>query len=515
MKQFRLIGSQSALKVSTRGMWRRASVLALIVMELSWIVPAYQSLSQDASERSLAALFAVFAAILVSAYASTRFTSRLDLNEGLQRGLSGAALFLCAYLSLKALLPPSGDAYRETIVSRILESFRESKAILPFEFQILLAVTLLWMRGVLLAQRWIGPRYVLRGFQLGAVTFLVLGLMNSRPWDGELRLEVYLFLFAGLVAVASAHSASLGILRDRGRLSFDRVWVLSMVFLTILVVGLAVLLGSFASGTLAPPCAAIVRVIVSLLLLIFLVLISPLLLLLTLLLPGLLQRLEALFDIQGLVQRLTEVLQKFVGILRDLISFFGRLQRSLPDLSALKPFLLWSMLLGLFVLLLRWIGKGRFGGLMRVEDEDQHESLLERGSMLQHLGAGLRRQVRQLAARLSRLRLGGQLLAAARIRRIYVRMVEMAAALDHPRREAQTPREYLPTLIALFPGQEADVRRITEAYNQVRYGELSETRTDVAGVEEAWRRVLAQGRERLKAQHEAREVSRWTDIGAG
>jgi hypothetical protein len=502
------------LKLSTRGMWREASVLALIAMELGWMVPVYRSLSRAAGELSRTTIFAVFAAILLLAYATTRLASAFEIRAELRRGLSGVLLLMSALLSVKLLLSASGDPYEGTVVGRILASFEDSESILPVEFQILVAAALLWLRGVLLGQRWIGPRYVIRSFQLGAGAFLFIGLLNIRPWDGGLSLEVYLFLIAGMLAIASAHSASLGILRGRGKLAFNRMWVLSMILLAILVVGLSVGLGSFASDALASPLAALVRVAASLLLLILLVLISPLLLALTLVLPGLLQRLESLFDIQGLAQKLTEVLQALVGVLRDLAVFFSRFRRSLPDWNSLKPYLLWSVLLGLLALLLHRIGRGRSGNETWFEIEDQYGSLLEREGILKRIGEGLRRQLREIGERLSSLRLGSRILAAARIRRIYARMVVMAASLDHPRRSAQTPREYLPTLVALFPECEADIRRVTEAYNQVRYGELPETRWELEGVEEAWRRIRSQGRERLKAAREARRAtSSWTDLG--
>lgn len=502
------------VKISARGLWREASVLALVAMELGWIVPVYQSVSRAASAVPRTTTFAVFAGVLLLAYTSTRIASSLGMRLGLRRALSGALLLTCALLSVSFLLPAAEDPYRGTVVGRILLSFQDSQSILPKEFQVLVATGLLWTRGVMLAQRWIGTKYVIRSFQLGAGMFLLMGLFNARPWDGGLRLEVYLFLLAGLMAIGSAHSASLGLLRGRGKPSFSRTWVLSTIFLAVLIVGFSVILGSFASGALASPLAELVRIAASLLLLILLVLISPLLLVLSLALPGLLQRLEALFDFQGLVERLTEVLQTLVGVLRDLITFMSRFQRSLPDWRVLRPYLLWSVLLGLMVLLLRRMGRGWSERERWYVVEDTHDSLLEREGILKHIGAGMRRHLRQLADRLSGLRLGGRLLDAARIRRIYARMTAMAASLDHPRRSAQTPREYLPTLVALFPEQEAEVRCITEAYNQVRYGELPETRRELAGVEEAWRRVRTQGREKLKHKREAQKaISRWTDMG--
>jgi hypothetical protein len=76
-------------------------------------------------------------------------------------------------------------------------------------------------------------------------------------------------------------------------------------------------------------------------------------------------------------------------------------------------------------------------------------------------------------------------------------LLEISAELEMPRLAAQTPLEYLPALEKLYLGQEEDVWTITEAYLQVRYGELPESADAVARVEDAWGRIGELGRRML------------------
>jgi hypothetical protein len=122
------------------------------------------------------------------------------------------------------------------------------------------------------------------------------------------------------------------------------------------------------------------------------------------------------------------------------------------------------------------------------------------GDWLRLLQEALRNQLRRMGAVLAgaaRLQAGQRLLAAARIRRIYAELMILTQDMGKPRPAAQTPLEYLPALAALFPTAQDDLAAITQAYLQVRYGELPETRQEVEVVEKAWARVRAQGLEQL------------------
>ena len=93
-------------------------------------------------------------------------------------------------------------------------------------------------------------------------------------------------------------------------------------------------------------------------------------------------------------------------------------------------------------------------------------------------------------------------MAAERIRYIYAQLLELSADLGHSRPTSITPLEFLPELEDQFPGLGVDLRVITTAYNDIRYGELPETKRQLEAVEEAWRRV------RLKGEANRKELKR-------
>jgi hypothetical protein len=90
-----------------------------------------------------------------------------------------------------------------------------------------------------------------------------------------------------------------------------------------------------------------------------------------------------------------------------------------------------------------------------------------------------------------------QALAAARIRRIYAQLMDLAEKLGVSRPASQTPLEYLPRLQSLFPEESGNVSTITDAYLRIRYGELPELDEEVRKVTQAWKQVQANGRKKL------------------
>ncbi len=132
--------------------------------------------------------------------------------------------------------------------------------------------------------------------------------------------------------------------------------------------------------------------------------------------------------------------------------------------------------------------------------EDDPESILSGKDLLLLLRDSVRKSLKNLAARLRRrpsLPDARRLLAAMRIRWIYYQLVEMAGNLDHPRPAAATPLEYQPTLQRLFPEQAAQVGVITNAYLQVRYGEVPERDEEIQAVSDAWARIEEAGKPQL------------------
>ena len=82
-------------------------------------------------------------------------------------------------------------------------------------------------------------------------------------------------------------------------------------------------------------------------------------------------------------------------------------------------------------------------------------------------------------------------LAAATIRRIYARMTHEAGKRGFSRKPSQTPNDMAPLLAQAFPGVDADLRIITDAYIAAHYGEVPDTDDALNVIRQAWERVRA------------------------
>jgi hypothetical protein len=89
---------------------------------------------------------------------------------------------------------------------------------------------------------------------------------------------------------------------------------------------------------------------------------------------------------------------------------------------------------------------------------------------------------------------------AENIRRIYAALQAQAEKAGFGRREAETPNEYLPRLVAQFPEADAELGVITNAYVAVHYAQQEPTEAQVRQVRADWQRA----RERMAARTRAK-----------
>ena len=148
-------------------------------------------------------------------------------------------------------------------------------------------------------------------------------------------------------------------------------------------------------------------------------LMSPLVLLLALLMP-LLQKLLKDFP-QGL-RSVGEAMQQLGNMVEQLRRAAPDQPFSLPPF--IRPALLWGIL-GLAAVYVVWMLQKR-SLQSSPEREEDPEMILRGGELLRHLLSALRSSAQSLAGQMGELGLGGarRMLAAARIRRIYARLME-------------------------------------------------------------------------------------------
>jgi hypothetical protein len=123
----------------------------------------------------------------------------------------------------------------------------------------------------------------------------------------------------------------------------------------------------------------------------------------------------------------------------------------------------------------------------------EEDSISIAGSLSDYLRS-MQARARQALEGVARFNPAARLIAAARIRIIYARLLRLSARLGEPRAPAVTPIEYLDSLETIFPASRDELDLITNAYLRVRYGELPETRRQVEEVESAWGVVRRRGR---------------------
>jgi hypothetical protein len=479
-----------------------------MVMETSWIVPFYRALSGVGRALPARSLFITFGGLILGAFLLMRAMYFLRFRVSARR------IFSLVFLSIGALIAVytflySGEGFHIGSLTRgIVHSFQDPTSFIPREFEVILLSTLFWTRGVLLSQRWMSVQVVLRSFRLGAFFLLILGLLPSLTPEKVPSIEIYIFLLSGLVSMGAGRASELSQLRGGGENPFNRTWLLGMASGAALIVGCAALLAVFSADNLATPAARLALWIMEGVLLLIVLILSPLILIGLVIvpevlgdtLPDLLEQLERSLNLSVLREILVGVLELLLALLSGLMDLALRLLELLSELSGLRPFFLigtiFVAVLILFKLVSRvWLAPRRRGGV-----KDARQSILDWNEFVVWLRTVLETGTKRIVRGLELLRGGGRLLAAARIRRIYSRMMRMWDELGHPRQAAETPLEFLTTVSKLYPDLTGELTRITRAYVQVRYGETPETRQEVASVEEAWKSVREFGNAQRRDQ---------------
>jgi hypothetical protein len=87
-----------------------------------------------------------------------------------------------------------------------------------------------------------------------------------------------------------------------------------------------------------------------------------------------------------------------------------------------------------------------------------------------------------------------RLQAAERIRRVYIQLLNLCDQLNLTREPNRTPLEFLLDMQGLFSENSLDLEIITNAYINVRYGQIPETPAEVDEIEKAWLNIRQAGK---------------------
>ncbi len=441
--------------------------LATAVMEAAWFYVAWRLLfALFAPQAPVIGFGLVLGGMVIAVYVA-RY---LDLGRaGTRRqGWAVAVSALVVTLASAWLAGFGGPASFLTG----LRDFEDGKVIY------LVGSLVLWWRAVsLVADGFSVERIGLR-FRIGVVIFFwsligvgLVGLQGLTPY-------VFIYFTAGLLSMALARVEEVSRDLSGAATPFDATWAstLGVAVLTVMLVGLV------AVVVLTPDA---IRTILGWL--------APLWGLLGVIFIGI---------VYVLVWLLNPLLEAFMRALRPTLERLPQLPQATatptPDdaATAARQLLPEAVVMGL-----RWVGL--LAGLalafwlLSLWAQRRRQALLDPVPELRESvwsRDAFAEDARNLLDRaLGRFRGRRHTQSTENVRRIYASLQALAAEHGVPRPPDDTPYEYLPALLAAFPGAEADLRFLTTAYVDAHYHELPTSDVDLRRARSAWeqaRRVI-------------------------
>jgi hypothetical protein len=461
--------------------------IAVLGMELALVVPWFRSLTIHTQSLATPSALALLLSAALAAMMIGRASQAFRFSDGLRRALLLAALAAFLLGAIRIVL------YREVpvgILDLIVASFSSFDSVLtivPTELVVILAVLYAWRRGVVVASLDVlDAGWTAHRLRLGILACVAFGLIYGAGGAARLLEILPIYFGSGLVGVALSRADGLLRIRGAGRSPFAWEWLAGIVGLVVGTVGL----GLAAAQAMASPPAARLAAWVGQRVLdgaeFLLRLASPLIL-------GIATLLERL--IAWLIR-----VTRFNPALIQLRNVVPRVPTPTPEAPAsvawLEPYTGPLQIVGtatLIVLLaLVAVRVSRALGRKTPAPWDDHSDALPTQAPRLPALRGILARARSGLEGAGRL--GRRLFAAAAIRRIYAHLLALAEARGSRRAPAETPREFMRQLWALFPSRREEIEVITEEYLRVRYGEYPESIEAVARVRQAWSAVVEEAR---------------------
>ncbi|MCJ7558903.1 MAG: DUF4129 domain-containing protein [Gammaproteobacteria bacterium] len=475
--------------------WREVAALGLILMSLSWIIPWFQAFTRVTTYPTEQVAL-VIGVILLVAYAVGKAADSMRLKTEIQVGLIGLLILLSLLWGLSKFMPDADvENVSGSLSNQAMGSWWEEYSVIPRELLVIVALLFVWWWGLRLTRERIGPHMAIKHFQIGSILLLlyaavIAGLVGYHP-----PVWIYvLFLFSGLIAMGAARVSVVGYLRGGRRSPFNRRWLGEMVVAAVIMLAIAAITAVFFTGQ----SERIVGWLEGLAYILGLIVASPLLLILALLAGWLNEMDSASFEI---VPESDIPLEEVENADPAGMPFVGEGAISEIDLvPILQSALTWIVVILALYVLYKFLRRTVVLMRMRWRDvEDESGAYSGLGGLGQLLRDVLLGEAQQAVDGFSRrLNRKERIMAAEQIRNIYAQLLDLSEELGHSRPASITPLEFLPELDGQFSGLSEDLRVITTAYVDIRYGELPETQGQLEAVENAWQRVRIYGEARRK-----------------
>jgi flagellar basal body-associated protein FliL len=486
--------------------WRELAIFMIIIMEVCWVTPWFRSMTPQTYAVSEIRVFLILGLIVLFSHALVRTMEILQIKKSIRRWAMVLFMILCSYIGIKTLLYPHQSISLANLLTQPLRSFADLKILIPVEFIVIITVLIGVWRGLSIAQEHIGPSSVMSHFWIGIIMYLAFIFFNTMVTGETPGNFFYLFLFAALVAMCSARLTVVGMLRGGKENEFNRFWLIGIILVASFVVGVAALLGG-QFGDKFGWIGAFFFSIFGASLIIMWFLLNPIITLVINLLSSLFQS-ESFESFNNDIQNLNQLFQQFGEKLGNLFGLGGVNDFLVRVGPTLKQILFIAIIVLLTLGVITWMAIRLWRDRQRHKLDNEQTTNLKGNNLAQMLLHMLRQgwsgAINALGA-LTDFNRRQKLRAAARIRQIYADLMELCQQLEHPRAEAETPLEFKPKLNLIFPELIPEISTITEAYNNVRYGLLPETRQEIVDVEAAWNQIRRAGHTLMVDQKHAKK----------
>nr|MBC7244216.1 DUF4129 domain-containing protein [Chloroflexota bacterium] len=477
-------GKEAADSEPRRVNWRKEMLyLGLAAMESCWFAPWLALILGSGYRATHIPFAAIFSTLLLGMYA-TRFLTYREISLRMQRVItillavlnSLALLRLFIYINYKGH-DFSWLGYFVWQVGNIFQS-------IPPALIVFLANLHLWARGINLAQRDLSVDSLGFSFRVGIIAFFWFFLVRIFGAPVDAIPHAFLYFFLGLIVVGLGRIETVSRTHLGIRSPFTASWMAILTSATLMVSGLSIALATLLSlrnislilKNLGMVIAAWLGKVV-----------SPLLAILAFLLDLFITSLIYLF--RNIFGAESKEVAPFIRIVEGLQLFQPTEPAQGVSLLILQV-LKWGFLslLFLIVLAILAVSVGRARQTLLGGRSGQYETVWDRDNVAKEVHDAVENRWRKLFATLQAhlARFRGREYALTTIRQIYGSLVKLATATGFPRREAETPYEYLATLRKAFPYSEKEVRLITEAYVRAHYGQRSFSPRYVQRVRDAW-----------------------------
>ncbi len=470
------------------------------IMEMALLTPFALSLMPWARYWPSGQMLLWMLLLMLFVFNLLRLLATMQIAPDRQRTIIAVTLLLTIFFTIRGLVHKPTSLFDMHWIGQFVNDVGE-----PGNFRwtqdisIFLSVVFVWYRGTRLVNRTFDMKQIGLRLRLGGLLIapLLVWLANRRLlWDVTPLL--LLFFLAALTAVSLIRAEQVEQDRSHQSATLDPRW-LSLVFLaallTILTAGLltAIITGESGGAVIRAfaPIIISVQFLLAIALGTLLFLAIPLLQLIDIIVLFLSTLLNAFWlwltktytIIEKIISKLVPAEQVPVTETSGGIGEINPEQivtrvLHVGDLGEVANILTILLMIAV-VLLVALLVSGAYRRSRFAEKSST--VILQRGDTLEQEDDSL------LAKVLRRLGMLRNLKTAVSIRRIYQQMLQAADAAGFPRLESETPFEYLITLAQAWPTHPTETRLITQAYVNVRYGEIPETQAELDAIFSAWK----------------------------